>query len=119
MAACWDGTYFYLTEKGGSKIHKINPSTGAEITTFSFSDTGPFLLGLTYFASTGYLYGNWNNEIRKIDKETGKVVSKGTITNFSTYNAFVGITNDGTYFWLLDMNSNNQDGRLHKFTITE
>jgi len=112
--------FFWAVDLSGN-IYKINLS-GTTVSTYPNPDTsivGPdFAVGIT--AKDNYLYIVSHDEIYKVDPADGSTVGSGTIPFLGSINLAVGITYDGTHFWIADADIPAQFGqRIHEFTLIE
>ncbi|MGC8893902.1 MAG: T9SS type A sorting domain-containing protein [candidate division WOR-3 bacterium] len=106
--AAWDGSYLWVTnndEAPGTKIHKINPTTGNMyvILTYNYSYTGGGYTGMTY--ANGFLWPVYwpDDAIWKIDPADGS--HDNTYAAPSTPYPY-GMAWDGRWFWYTDQNEN-------------
>ncbi|MDE4542252.1 hypothetical protein [Thermoanaerobacterium sp. R66] len=95
----WDGTNLWLTGFNTQKIYKLNPSTGAVISSFSSPDSWPY--GLAWDGTNLWLAGVNTQKIYKLNPSTGAVISSFSSPDSSPY----GLAWDGTNLWLAGVNT--------------
>jgi outer membrane protein assembly factor BamB len=90
----WDGTNLWLAGYNTQKIYKLNPSTGAVISSFSSPDSWPY--GLAWDGTNLWLAGRSTQKIYKLNPSTGAVISSFSSPDSWPY----GLAWDGTNLWL-------------------
>jgi hypothetical protein len=106
--AAWDGSYLWVTNNDnapGTKIHKINPTTGNMyiILTYNYTYASGGFTGMTY--ANGFLWPVYwpDDAIWKIDPGDGS--QDGTYSAPSTPYPY-GMAWDGRWFWYTDQDEN-------------
>ncbi|ORX22384.1 hypothetical protein BVF91_11980 [Thermoanaerobacterium sp. PSU-2] len=95
----WDGTNLWLAGGNTQKIYKLNPSTGAVISSFSSPDSYPY--GLAWDGANLWLAGYNTQKIYKLNPSTGAVIS-----SFSSPDSYpYGLAWDGANLWLAGNNT--------------
>ena len=107
----WDGTYFYVLERGSSgAVYKYNVSGVYQNVSWSVASQDQGMQGIVSVGSDFYMAGNGTNNIFKYN-------SAGVYQNVSFSVGSVApqpnaIAYDGTYLWILS----NSNQRVYKYT---
>lgn len=96
----WDGSNLWVAGDNTGKVYKINPDTGAVITTFNNQGGAP--RGVTWDGTNLWTAEIINAGIYKINPDTGEVIS--SIVPPTTYPT--GLAWDGTNLWVVAVDTN-------------
>lgn len=116
----YDGTYIWVsTLLSPSKLFQIKAETGTIEQEYPGTNFPNGLRGLTYDDENKYLWGTSeaNDEIYKIDPDTGTIINTITLLNCGGGDCDpFGITYDGTDLWVV--NSGNNERSVSRISIS-
>ena len=117
MGLAWDGTYLYNASNEFSPIvvYKIDPASGITIDTIT-TQINSAVLGCTYLNGSlwiqeWYTVGN----TYEVNPTTGNTIS--SFLSPATVNSR-GLTNDGTYLWIMGTGGSWNSGTAYQVTTT-
>ena len=94
----WDGTYFWLLERGNARVYKYNASGVYQGSNFSVYAQDPQPMGIVCVGSDFYISGETNHKISKYNS-SGVFQSDWSVP--APRHFVRAIAYDGTYLWLL------------------
>ncbi|HVP07648.1 MAG TPA: transglutaminase domain-containing protein [Candidatus Acidoferrum sp.] len=105
----WDGTYLWMADPGGGKIHQVDPSDGTTILSLTAPTKNPG--GMTYDGRYLWVTDRYRDEIYMVTKDKGDVI----ITFNSPGQYPSGLAWDGTNLWSADY----QTDRCYRLVIDD
>ena len=108
----WDGTYFWVLDRGNSRVYKYNDSGVYQSVSFSVSSQDTLMWGIVCVGSDFYTCGAQNRKVYKYNS-AGNFQSDFSVLSEGPYS--YGLTYDGTHLWVI--NSDGSSGvYAHKYT---
>ena len=106
----WDGTYFWLLERGNARVYKYNASGVYQNVSFSVYSQHPQPQGIVCVGSDFYISGETNHKVSKYNS-SGVFQSDWSVPSPRHY--VRAIAYDGTYLWLLS----NYQQTVNKYSL--